>query len=231
LFAQKKVEAVTWGSAVFRSSNGGYCAWGAREGKPEMAAPTELFVAVFPDKASAQATVDAIARMDKSGAVKLIDAAQVAKDESGKVTVDELAELTSGKGALGGAIVGGVLGLIFPPTLLVGAAIGGIAGAITGRLLDTGAKTKDLKHFADNIEPGEVAVIALVEDRWVSQLTLALQGYDRVFQKALSAREAAALRIDHDTGEITGTMITSERAPATTNESSNTEPDTHSADV
>jgi uncharacterized membrane protein len=174
-----------------------------------MAAPTELFVAVFPDRSSAQATIDAIARMDKSGAVKLIDAAEVAKDESGKVSVDELAELTAGKGALGGAIVGGVLGLIFPPTLLVGAAIGGIAGAITGRLLDTGAKTKDLKLIAENIEPGEVAVIALVEDRWVSQLTLALQGYDRVFQKALSAREAAAIRLDPDTGEVEGTVITS----------------------
>jgi uncharacterized membrane protein len=174
----------------------------------EMAAPTELFVAVFPDKPSAQATIDAIARMDKSGAVKLIDAAQVAKDQSGKVTVDELEELTAGKGALGGAIVGGILGLIFPPALLVGAAIGGIAGAITGRLVDTGAKTKDLKHIAENIEPGEVAVIALVEDRWVSQLTLALQGYDRVFQKALSAREAAALRIDPETGHVEGIMIT-----------------------
>jgi uncharacterized membrane protein len=186
-----------------------------------MAAPTELFVAIFPDRPSAQATVDAIARMDKSGAVKLIDAALVAKDESGKVTVDELAELTAAKGAAAGAIVGGVLGLIFPPTLLVGAAIGGIAGAITGRLRDTGAKTKDLEHIADNIELGEVAVIALVEDRWVSQLTLALQGYDRVFQKALSAREAAALRIDHDTGEITGTVITGGNFQAR-DESSNT---------
>jgi uncharacterized membrane protein len=195
-----------------------------------MAAPTELFVAVFPDRASAQATIDAIARMDKSGAVKLIDAAKVEKDESGKVSVDELAELTAGRGATAGAIVGGVLGLIFPPTLLVGAAIGGLAGAITGRLLDTGAKTKDLKHLADNIEPGEVAVFALVEDRWVSQLTLALQGYDRVFQKALSAREAAALRIDHDTGEISATMMTSEQAPPT-NESANTGPDTHASQV
>ena len=166
--------------------------------------PVEIFVAVFPNETEAKNLIDSLKRLQKTGAIELVDAATVTKNASGKIHTDELRELTVRKGAIRGAVAGAVLGLIFPPSLLVGALAGGAAGGLIGRLRDTGIKTEDLEKLATDIQPGEVAVLAVVDDRWSQKLVAVLDGYDRVTRQALNARAATLLIADPATGVVAG---------------------------
>ncbi|HEY7034390.1 MAG TPA: DUF1269 domain-containing protein [Thermomicrobiales bacterium] len=188
-----------------------------------MDTPVEILVAVFKDQSRATAMVNTLKQMNKSGAVKLVDAAVISHDDKGKTKIDEVEELTTGKGAGRGAVVGGVLGLVFPPSFLASTAVGAAIGGLWGKIRDTGIKTDELKTVADELQPGEIAVIALVQDVWVQQFLAAAQGYDRLFRQALDAEAAGVLAADPVTGEAfavafekTGDAGTSAPAASTT---------------
>src|SRR5262245_39056290 len=89
--------------------------------RSRMSAPVEVLMAVSSDRPRAEVTIDALKQMDKRGDIDILDAALVEKDLSGKVRIDEVKELTPRKGAGRGALVGGAIGLIFPPSLLASA--------------------------------------------------------------------------------------------------------------
>ena len=138
----------------------------------------ELLAAVYPNEEHAKTTLDMLVAMHKAVTITLIDAAMVTKDESGKMHVAETAELTTRKGARRGAIVAGVFGLIFPPSLIASVLVGGGVGALAGKLRDTGIKADQVKDIADKIEPGKAAVIALTEGEFGPQVQMALTGYE-----------------------------------------------------
>ena len=167
-----------------------------------MSAPIEVFAAIFPNRAPADAVIDTLEQMNKNGAIRLVDAAIVTNSDKGKPKIDEIEELTTTKGGERGAIVGGVLGIIFPPAFLASAAVGAVAGGLWGRLRDTGFKTDELKQIAAELKPGEVAVVAVTENKWAEQLSNAMTGYDRLIRESLDANAAAVLTADPDTGEV-----------------------------
>jgi uncharacterized membrane protein len=173
-----------------------------------MSAPVEVYAAIFPNRAPADAVVNTLKQMHKQGTIRLLDAAIITNSEAGKPKIDELGELTTVKGGERGAIVGGVLGLIFPPAFLASAAVGAVAGGLWGKLRDTGFKTDDMKQIAGDLKPGEVAVVAVAEDKWVEQLENTLTGYDRLIRESLDADTAAVLTADVDTGEVTAAGFT-----------------------
>jgi len=124
----------------------------------------------------------------------------IAKDTEGKVKVLETAELTPKKGAGKGAIVGGVLAVIFPPSLLAGVILGGGIGALVGKFTDKGLfDNTELKEAAEELPNGSSAIVAVVEDKWVQQLATAIEGYDKLSQNALDAEFAADLMAVGDT--------------------------------
>lgn len=138
----------------------------------------ELLAAVYPNEEHAKTTIDMLVAMHKAVTITLIDAAMVTKDASGKIHVNETAELTPRKGAKRGAVIAGVFGLIFPPSLIASVIAGGAVGAIAGRLRDTGIKSEQISEIANQIEPGKAAVIALTEGEFGPQVQQALTGYE-----------------------------------------------------
>ena len=138
----------------------------------------ELLAAVYPNEEHAKTTLDMLVAMHKNVTITLIDAAMVTKDDDGKIHVEETAELTTRKGAKRGAIVAGVFGLIFPPSLIASVLVGGGVGALAGKLCDTGINSDQIKDIADKIEPGKAAVIALTEGEFGPQVQMALTGYE-----------------------------------------------------
>jgi uncharacterized membrane protein len=88
------------------------------------------------------------------------------------------------------AIAGGIVGLIFPPSIVAGAVDGGAGGGIWGKLRDKGFKDEDLKAIGESLPPGSAAIIAIAEDH-VIERQRGLEGYDRIAQHALSANAAA----------------------------------------
>jgi uncharacterized membrane protein len=181
-----------------------------------MSAPVEVLMAVFPDRPRAEVTIDAIKQMGKRGDIEILDAALVEKDVSGKVHIKEVEELTTRKGATRGAAIGGVVGLIFPPTILASAAIGAAAGGLIGKLRDTGIKTADLKEAGAQLAPGQAGVVAIVEATWAERLAQALEGRERLARLVLDADEAAVVVGDPVSGDVAGVAwtTTTEETPA-----------------
>lgn len=141
----------------------------------------ELMAAVYVDEEGAKTILDTLERMHSASNITLADAAMVTKDADGKLHIKETREVTAVKGAKRGAIVTGVLGLIFPPTLIVSVLVGGVIGGAWGRLRDTGIKTGAMKDLGSSLEPGNAAVIALAEPQFVEPITRAMEAYKAEF--------------------------------------------------
>ena len=98
-----------------------------------MAKPDAVFIYIgtYPSEAAARDDYDIVKDLHSAGAVGTYDAAVVTKDDEGKVHVNK-DEMATRHGAWGGAAVGAVVGILFPPaiigTALVGAAVGGVGG-------------------------------------------------------------------------------------------------------
>src|ERR1700758_2083618 len=111
--------------------------------------PIQLFVATFDDEVQAGQVLKDFQTMDSEGSIDLIDAAVIVHTQEGKVEFEETADPSVKKWGKRGAIAGGIVGLIFPPTIIVSAAVGGGAGAIWGKVRDKGFKDEDLKAVGD----------------------------------------------------------------------------------
>ena len=153
----------------------------------------EVVVATFGDETGAYDSLDELKSMEKAGAIELIDAAVVVRKADGKVHYEETADPSGKKMAKRGAIAGGLVGLIFPPSIIVGAAVGGAGGGIWGKLRDKGFKDDELKAVGESLTPGSSAIIAVAEDKVVQQLETGLQGYERLTRHLLNADASAAV--------------------------------------
>jgi uncharacterized membrane protein len=157
----------------------------------------QLMAAVYPTHEQAKTILDMLQRMHRANTITLKDAAVITKDSKGKVKLEETAELTTREGAVRGAIVTGVLGLIYPPSLIVSLLAGGVIGGLIGRVRDTGIKNANLKEIADRLEPGKSAVIALGEGEWVDEIQGALKGWEgALITHALTEEEAKQIYLE-----------------------------------
>ena len=92
--------------------------------------------------------------------VSLDDLALVTKDDSGKVHLHQTKDITTGKGATRGALVGALVGLAAPP-LLGAAAVGAGIGAIWGKFRDRGIDDDLMKRIGSMLVDGKAVVFAL----------------------------------------------------------------------
>jgi uncharacterized membrane protein len=154
----------------------------------------ELLAAVYADEERARTILDMLERMHRADTITLADAALVTKDQQGKVHIQETRELTTRKGARRGAIIAGVIGLIYPPSLIATVLLGGGVGALAGKLRDTGVKSGDLKQIADSLDAGKAAVVALASAETAGRTANALQGYDgQLIRQAIGGEASAAV--------------------------------------
>src|SRR3954454_11211458 len=147
----------------------------------------EVFVATYDTEDGAAAASKGFQAAQRAGAIELIDAAVIVHTAEGKIKFEETADPSGKEWAKRGAIAGGVVGLIFPPSIIVSAAVGGGAGGVWGKIRDKGFKDEDLKAVGEGLAPGSSAIIAVAEDHVVEQLEKGLEGYERIARHALSA--------------------------------------------
>ena len=156
----------------------------------------EVFVAAFKTEEQAGAALKDLRAMDREGSIDLIDAAVVVHGADGKVHFEETADPSGKKWAKRGAIAGGLVGLIFPPSIIAGAVVGGAAGGVWGKVRDKGFKDEDLKAVGESLEPGTSAIIAIAQDRVIERLEKGLEGYQKLARHAVSAEAAAAIEAE-----------------------------------
>ena len=153
----------------------------------------EVFIAAFGSEDEAGATLKDFKAMDRQGTIDLIDAAVVVHRANGKVHFEETADPSAKKWATGGAIAGGLVGLIFPPSIIASAAVGAAGGGIWGKLRDKGFKDEDLRQAGESIPPGTSAIIAIAEDRVLENLQRGIEGYEKIERHAIGADASAEI--------------------------------------
>jgi uncharacterized membrane protein len=154
---------------------------------------SNLVAIAYPDRETAEQVRQELAAMTKEHLVRLDDAVVVVRDEDGKVKLDQ-AMSTTGAGAAGGALWGGLIGLLFLAPLF-GMAIGAASGAIAGKVSDVGVNDDFMKELGAKLEPGGAALIALGQTDARDKLVERLSKYGgHVIQTSLSNEEEAQLQ-------------------------------------
>jgi uncharacterized membrane protein len=160
--------------------------------------PIQVFIAAYQTEDGAEAALKDFRTMHREGSIDLIDAAVAVHTADGKVKIEETADPSGKTWGKRGAIAGGVVGLIFPPSIVAGALVGGAGGGIWGKIRDKGFKDEDLKAIGESLPPGSSAIIAIAEDRVVERLERGLQGYERIARHAVSADAAVQIVAEAD---------------------------------
>jgi uncharacterized membrane protein len=165
--------------------------------------PVEVFVAAFDNEEQAGEALKDFRTMDREGSIQLIDAAVIVRGADGKVKFEETIDPSGKKWAARGAIAGGLVGLIFPPSIIATAAVGAAGGGIWGKIRDKGFKDEDLQAMGESLEPGTSAILAVAEDRVLERLTRGIEGYSKIARHAVSAEAAAQIvaEVEEDPSE------------------------------
>ena len=111
----------------------------------------------------AEFIVEALKTAVDAKRVTLEDIALVTKDDEGKIHLHQTKDITTGKGAKRGTLVGALVGLAAPP-LLGAAVLGAGLGAVWGKLRDRGVDDDLMKNVGEMIKSGEAVVFALGDD-------------------------------------------------------------------
>jgi uncharacterized membrane protein len=152
-----------------------------------------LVAIAYPDTATAEQVRQELMQATKEHLVRLEDAVVVEHQADGKIKLHQ-AMNTTGAGAAGGALWGGLIGLIFLAPLF-GMAIGAASGAIGGKMTDVGVNDDFMKELGAKLQPGGAALIALgstdARDKVIDRVK---QYGGEVIQTSLGAEEEQQLR-------------------------------------
>lgn len=144
---------------------------------------SDLVAIAYPDVATAQTVAGNLSDAVKQHLIELEDLVIVERQADGKVKLHQ-PSLTA-IGATGGALWGGLIGLIFLVPLF-GMAIGAAAGAASGALTDTGVDDTFMKQLGEQIEPGGAALILLVRKVSADKILPEIKIPGKVLQTSLS---------------------------------------------
>ena len=158
-----------------------------------------MIVAAFVDELAADQTLDAMKQAKKQGTFYFDDAAVIRQDPKGKVHISETGDMSTGKGAGIGALIGGVVGLLGGPA---GVALGASAGAAIGGIsshTDGGFSHKSLQQIGDALLPGTSAIAATTSKKFVEEVRKQLtedETLSTAEEIAYTIRESLAARQD-----------------------------------
>jgi len=118
-----------------------------------------LVAIAYPDADTAERVRGELVQATKEHLLQLEDAVVVVHEPDGKIKLHQ-AMSTTGAGATGGALWGGLIGLIFLAPLF-GMAIGAASGALAGKVSDVGVNDDFMKQLGAKLPPGGAALIML----------------------------------------------------------------------
>jgi len=152
-----------------------------------------LLAIAYPDAATAEIVRADLIQATKEHLVRLEDAVVVEHRPDGKIKLHQ-AMSTAGAGAAGGALWGGLIGLIFLAPLF-GMAVGAASGAFAGKVSDVGANDNFMKDLGAKLPAGGAALIALGSTDARDKVIERLQRYGgEIIQTSLTSEEEERLR-------------------------------------
>jgi uncharacterized membrane protein len=152
-----------------------------------------LIAIAYPDRDTAERVRGELVQATKEHLLRLDDAVVVVHGPDGKIKLHQ-AMSPSGAGAAGGAMWGGLIGLLFLAPLF-GMAIGAATGALAGKMADVGVNDNFMKELGAKLPPGGAALIALGEAGARDKLLERVRSYGGdVIQTSLSGEDEERLR-------------------------------------
>jgi len=152
---------------------------------------SDLIAIAYKDVPTAQTVVRNLGAAAKQHVIELDDCVIVERKPGGKIKLHQPS--LTGIGAAGGALWGGLIGLIFLMPLF-GMALGAAAGAASGALSDTGVDDKFMKQLGENLPEGGAAVILLVRKASQDKILPEIQIPGTIIQTSLSNEQEQHLR-------------------------------------
>jgi uncharacterized membrane protein len=168
-------------------------------------------MATFPSEDGADKAVEQLEQMAKDGSIEIIEAAVVRRSVDGEASVTQVGIPSAKSWAGKGALIGGIVGIIFPPSLIGGALVGAGLGAGGGAIAKAALANDELKQAADDLEPGTSSFMAVIDQKWLKELTKAMEGYSKLAEHTLDADTAANLEFLSDEASgvaaVSGTVM------------------------
>jgi uncharacterized membrane protein len=154
---------------------------------------SNLIAIAYPDVQTAEQVRTTLGQLQTEKLIELDDMVVVYRDDKGKVKLNQAASLGAA-GAAGGALWGGLIGLLFLAPLL-GMAVGAATGGLVGKTSDIGVDDQFMKELGTHLEGGKAAVIVLVRRSTPDKVLPRIQEYGgEVLQSSLSNEKEAELR-------------------------------------
>jgi uncharacterized membrane protein len=129
----------------------------------------KMIVTVFNDERSAYEGARALRELHEEGSLTLYASTVIFKDANSVITVKQAAD-EGPFGTFAGLATGSLIGLLGGP---VGVAVGAVAGTLSGSLFDlvrVGVSDDFLNEVYLNLVPNKWAVVAEVDETWVTPL-------------------------------------------------------------
>jgi uncharacterized membrane protein len=152
-----------------------------KEGEFRMA---NLLVITFDNMDEAGNLLGSIKELQKEAQLQINDAAVIVKDEEGKVKVKNQADTGMKAGAVGGGVLGLIIGTVFFP--IGGMLLGAAAGAMIGKMAHLGVDNDFVKEVTNQLTPGTSALFIMASKVNPGPLRSALEKYrGKLFQSTL----------------------------------------------
>ncbi|MEI7744689.1 MAG: DUF1269 domain-containing protein [Chloroflexota bacterium] len=153
-----------------------------------------VIVAAFADMETAKDAYLLLVAAEIAGLLDIQGVLVASADAAGKVSVVKMTDHKTRNGFLAGAVAGAVVGIIFPPAILAGAAWAGLGGAAVGKLRNIAARNAVARDLASVLTPGSSGIIALTRLAEVAQVESRLAGATAIKAAPVSDETAAAVK-------------------------------------
>ena len=124
--------------------------------------PMFLYAGDYESVDDAKADLKELKELHREHVVGTFDAAVITKNKKGKVKIVDKTEKPTQHGGWAGLAVGAAVGVIFPPSILVGGLVGAGTGALIGHL-HGGMSRSDLKEVGEMLDESDAALIVVGE--------------------------------------------------------------------
>ena len=152
---------------------------------------SNLVAIAYDDLDTAQQVVANISRGQAAHEIELDDLVIVERRGDGKVKLHQPS--MAGAGAAGGALWGGLIGLIFLMPLF-GMAIGAASGAAAGHFTDTGVDDDFMKKLGAELDEGNAAVVLLIREVSADKVLPQIKIPGTIIQTSLSNEDEGNLQ-------------------------------------
>jgi uncharacterized membrane protein len=125
-----------------------------------------LIIAAFDAKAGAEEAMKGLKESQDAELTKIQAAVALHKDEEGQIHFKDVG-LTPAKGAVGGVVLGAVVGILTGGTGIALGALGALVGGLVGRRKrDSRFPAERVNQLAAALAPGSSAAVVVMEPGW-----------------------------------------------------------------